>query len=53
MSSVGRNVVLIGPMGAGKSAVGRALASIMGMQFIDTDLLIEERCGADIPWIFD
>ena len=53
MSSAGDNIVLIGPMGAGKSAVGRALASAMGMQFIDTDLLIEDRCGADIPWIFD
>lgn len=53
MSSTGDNVVLIGPMGAGKSAVGRALANILGMQFIDTDLLIEDRCGADIPWIFD
>jgi len=53
MSSAGDNVVLIGPMGSGKSAVGRALASQLGMQFVDTDHLIEERCGANIPWIFD
>jgi len=53
MSSAGDNIVLIGPMGSGKSAIGRALAIAMGMQFIDTDHLIEDRCGADIPWIFD
>ncbi len=53
MSSGGDNVVLIGPMGSGKSAVGRALSAQLGMQFVDTDHLIEERCGANIPWIFD
>ena len=53
MSSGGKNVVLIVPMGSGKSAVGRALASQLGMHFVDTDQLIEERCGANIPWIFD
>ena len=46
-------VFLIGPMGAGKSTIGRQLASIMGLQFFDTDTEIENRCGADIPWIFD
>lgn len=40
-------------MGAGKSTVGRQLASRLGYQFFDTDHLIEERAGADIPWIFD
>lgn len=53
MSSAGDNIVLIGPMGSGKTAVGRSLASALGKQFIDTDHLIEERCGANIPWIFD
>jgi shikimate kinase len=40
-------------MGAGKSTVGRYLASRLSYQFVDTDHLIEERTGADIPWIFD
>ena len=47
------NIVLIGPMGAGKSTVGRLLAARLGCAFTDTDHLIEDRCGADIPWIFD
>ena len=47
------NVVLVGPMGAGKSTVGRLLASRLGFGFVDTDSVIEERTGADIPWIFD
>jgi shikimate kinase len=40
-------------MGVGKSTVGRLLSSRLGFQFLDTDSLIEERCGANIPWIFD
>ena len=47
------NIVLVGPMGAGKSTVGRLLASRLGFAFVDTDSVIEERTGADIPWIFD
>ncbi|MFT5083392.1 MAG: shikimate kinase [Lentisphaeria bacterium] len=40
-------------MGAGKSTIGRQLASRLGFQFLDTDHVIEARTGADIPWIFD
>ena len=40
-------------MGAGKSTIGRVLASELNRQFRDTDRVIEERTGADIPWIFD
>lgn len=40
-------------MGAGKSTVGRQLASRLSFLFLDTDHRIEERTGADIPWIFD
>ncbi|BCD96072.1 shikimate kinase [Marinagarivorans cellulosilyticus] len=47
------NIVLVGPMGAGKSTVGRLLASRLGFSFVDTDSVIEDRTGADIPWIFD
>jgi shikimate kinase len=50
---VTENIVLVGPMGAGKSTVGRYLASRLSYHFVDTDHLIEERTGADIPWIFD
>ena len=44
---------IIGPMGSGKSTVGRHLADLLGYGFIDSDAEIETRAGADIPWIFD
>ncbi|MBU2886623.1 shikimate kinase [Gilvimarinus agarilyticus] len=47
------HVFLVGPMGVGKSTIGRMLASDLGLPFLDTDRVIEERTGADIPWIFD
>lgn len=53
MTSVPDTVVLIGPMGSGKSTVGRCLASLLHKEFVDSDEELEERCGADIPWIFD
>lgn len=40
-------------MGAGKSTIGKYLAQHLHLQFADTDTEIEERTGADIPWIFD
>jgi len=47
------SIFLIGPMGAGKSAVGRKLAGSRGFEFVDSDEAIEERTGVDIPFIFD
>lgn len=47
------NVFLVGPMGAGKSTIGRLLAAELLLPFRDSDRVIEERTGADIPWIFD
>ena len=46
-------VFLVGPMGAGKSTIGKYLAQQLKLQFADTDTEIESRTGADIPWIFD
>lgn len=46
------NIVLIGLMGSGKSAVGRDLASTLGRPFIDTDQAVEEAAGRPIPAIF-
>jgi len=40
-------------MGAGKSTIGRLLSSELKLQFVDSDKVIEDRAGADIPWIFD
>ncbi|WP_373777068.1 shikimate kinase AroK [Glaesserella sp.] len=48
-----RNIFLVGPMGAGKSTIGRQLAQMLNMDFLDSDAVIEERAGADIDWIFD
>lgn len=47
------HIVLIGPMGAGKSTIGRLLAANLHLPFYDSDKVIEDKTGADIPWIFD
>ncbi len=47
------NIFLIGPMGAGKTTIGRQLARELNMAFYDSDRVIEEHTGADIPLIFD
>jgi len=48
-----RNFYLIGPMGSGKTAVGRRLAALLGMEFFDSDAEIEKRTGVDIRYIFE
>lgn len=48
-----RNIFLVGPMGAGKSTIGRQLAQQLSMEFYDSDQEIERRTGADVGWVFD
>lgn len=48
-----RNIFLVGPMGAGKSTIGRQLAQQLNMEFFDSDQEIEKRTGADLGWVFD
>ncbi|QIQ41533.1 MAG: shikimate kinase AroK [Buchnera aphidicola (Aphis urticata)] len=48
-----RNIFLIGPMGAGKSTIGRQLSQQLNMEFFDSDQEIEKRTGATISWVFD
>ena len=47
------NIYLVGPMGAGKSTIGRLLSAELKLDFKDSDREIESRCGCNIPWIFD
>lgn len=47
------NVFLVGPMGVGKTTIGKVLAECLGLEFFDSDREIEASTGADIPWIFD
>ena len=48
-----QNLFLVGPMGAGKSAVGRQLARLLHFDFVDSDDEIERRTGVDIAFIFE
>lgn len=47
------NVFLIGPMGAGKTSIGKLLAKKLKMRFFDSDAELESRAGVSISWIFD
>ncbi len=46
-------IFLVGPMGAGKTTIGRQLAHAMSLEFDDTDQEIQRRTGVDIPTIFE
>ena len=47
------NLFFVGPMGAGKSTIGRRTAELLGLPFFDLDHEVEEHSGASIPLIFD
>nr|WP_172452594.1 shikimate kinase AroK [Chromatium okenii] len=48
-----QNIFIVGPMGAGKSTVGRQLAEVLSYTFKDSDQEIQRRTGVDIPTIFE
>jgi len=48
-----KNIILIGPMGSGKTTIGRQLAKQLNMAFFDSDHEIEAKTGANIPLIFE
>lgn len=48
-----RHIALVGPMGAGKSSIGRALATLMQRPFVDLDREIERQAGASVALIFE
>lgn len=52
MNSV-QSIFLVGPMGVGKTTIGRQLAKLLDYEFIDSDHEIEAKTGASIAWIFD
>lgn len=47
------NIFLIGPMGSGKTTIGRRLGALLDREFIDLDEEIERRCGVEVAVIFD
>jgi shikimate kinase len=53
MKNVSGSFFLVGPMGAGKSTIGRQLARCLKLKFVDSDREIELRTGVDIPLIFE
>lgn len=53
LSCILPSIYLVGPMGAGKTTIGKLLAKQLNREFIDCDWYIAEQTGADIPWIFE
>lgn len=53
MSKISQNVFLIGPMGSGKTTIGKHLARKLGLEFFDCDHELERLTGASVSLIFD
>jgi shikimate kinase len=53
MQAQPHNIFLIGPMGSGKTTIGRQLAKLLGLDFHDCDLELERQTGASVNLIFD
>ncbi len=53
MTKVGQNVFLIGPMGSGKTTIGKHLAKMLGLDFYDCDHELERSTGASVNLVFD
>ena len=53
MSKVKQNIILIGPMGSGKTSIGKMLAKMLGLDFYDCDHELERTTGASVNLIFD
>jgi shikimate kinase len=53
MNTIKNNIFLVGPMGAGKTSVGRTLARQLNLDFYDSDEEIEKKMGVSLSWIFD
>jgi shikimate kinase len=53
MATHPQNVFLIGPMGSGKTTIGKQVAKLLGLEFHDCDLELERQTGASINLIFD
>jgi len=47
------NLILVGPMGAGKTSIGKRVAERFGLAFVDVDQVIVDRAGASIPALFE
>jgi shikimate kinase len=47
------NLILVGPMGAGKTSIGRRLAERLGMSFVDADVALEAQTGVSVTLIFE
>jgi len=52
-ASNNKHIILIGPMGAGKSTVGSIMAHKLGLSFYDVDSELEKRCGVSVNLIFE
>lgn len=53
MVATANNIVFIGPMGSGKSTIGKRVANALSMDFVDCDQELERRLGVEVGLVFD